>query len=113
MSTHFAPRAAPTAAILGRQLHVRQSIDHGNGLAAMVQRSPYSVDIAVLLQQINGINLAKAVGRYILRQPECLGCSLDILPNSLAAMMFARVKAALKDPPSASVLSQVRKQRLR
>ena len=112
MSTHFAPRAAPTAAILGRQLHVRQSIDHGNGLAAMVQCSPYSVNIPVLLQQINGVHLPEAVGCHILRQPESLGRTLHILPDSLSGVVLPGIPAR-KNPVFPTVVLQVREQRFR
>ena len=112
MSTHFAPRAAPTAAILGRKLHVCQSIDHGDGLAAMVQRSPYSVNIPVFLQQINGINLAKAVGRHILWQPESLGRTLHILPDSLSGVVLPGIPAR-ENPGFPGMVLEIRQQRFR
>jgi hypothetical protein len=111
MSTHFTPRAAPAAAVLGRKLHVCQCVDHSNGFAAMVQRTAHSINIPVLFQQINGVHLPEAVGRHILWQPESLGGTLDIFPDRLPGVVLPGIPAR-KYPDFPGMVLQIRQQRL-
>ena len=88
MSTHFSARSGSAALELGLKLLVCHGVNQRDALAAVVQRPPYPIDIPVLVQQVNGVDLPGRVRPHILRQPKCLGCALDILPDSLPGVVL-------------------------
>ena len=65
LSSHLSPGLAPTAAAFGRQALVSHGIDKRDFHAAVVQRPPHAVDIAILFQQLHRVNLAHGMRRSV------------------------------------------------
>lgn len=86
-----------------RQQLVSHRVNHRDLNPAVVQGPAHSLDVAVLVQQLHRVDLAKAVRGHILRQPERFGRSLHVFPNCLPGLVLSG-HPARKDPDRPGLL---------
>ena len=54
----------------------------------MIEIFLHTLNVTVLVHQLHGVGLAKAVGRNVLRQPKRLGSALHVLPHRFVRSCF-------------------------
>ena len=72
------PFAALGLLELGVEKLVSHGVDKGGFDRAVVQGPLDALDVAVALQEFDGVDLAEAVGRDVLREPERPGGALHV-----------------------------------
>lgn len=80
------PFAALGLLELGVEELVSHGVDKGGFDRAVVQGPLDALDIAVALQEFDGVDLAEAVGRDVLREPERPGGALHVGPDGLRVL---------------------------
>lgn len=96
---------------LGTKLLISHGIDERNGLAVMVEGPANFFDVAIPLHEVGGVDLAEAVGRDVLWQPEQLGGAFDVFPNGLPCPVAFRVDGVGKNPFFSGIKPQIIQQR--
>ena len=77
----------------------------------MIQGPLDAAKIAVLVQQLDGVDLAEAVGPNVLRQAERLGGALHVAPNGLSGLV--PLGAARKGPHGPGLGADIGQQGIR
>ena len=87
------PFAALGLLELGVEKLVGHGIDKGGFDRAVVECALDALDVAVALQEFDGVDLAEAVRRDVLREPERPGGALHVGPDGLPGLVGARALA--------------------
>ena len=88
---------APGFFVFCSQLGISKRINQRDFGALMVQRPAHFVNIAILVQQLDGVNLSRGMCADVLRQPESPRRSFKVFPNRLATSVLSGVCAMLEN----------------